>query len=103
MALRLLQLLLYLVDTRVQVVHQVLLFSINVLPSRVFLELLVIVLDLRLQVHYLLLVLLDDLLAEVGALGELLLDFFMILQVLGQVCDNTLHFVVFEHEIFRAF
>ena len=83
MALGLLQLLLNLVDTRVQVVHQVLLFSINVLPSRVFLELLVIVLDLRLQVHYLLLVLLDDLLAEVGALGELLLDFFMILQVLG--------------------
>ena len=79
MALRLLQLLLYLVNTRVQVIHQVLLLGINRVPSRILLELLVSVLNLRLQVHDLLLVLLDDFLAEVGALGELLLDFFVIL------------------------
>ena len=71
--------------------------SINCVTSCIFLELLVGVLDLRLQVHYLLFVLLDDLLAEMGALGELLFDFFMVFQVLRQVCDNTLHFMVLEH------
>ena len=71
--------------------------SIDSVTSRIFLELLVCVLNLRLKVHYLLLVLLDDLLAEVGALGELFFDFFMVLQVFSQVCDNTLHFMVLEH------
>ena len=77
--------------------------SINCVTSHVFLELLVSILNLSLQVYYLLLVLLDDLLAEVGALSELLLDFFVVFQVLRQVRYNTLHFMVFEHEVLRAF
>ena len=77
--------------------------SINGMTSRIFLKLFVSVLYFRLQVHNLLLVLLDDLLAEVGALSELLLDFFVVFQVLRQVRYNTLHFMVFEHEVLRAF
>ena len=71
--------------------------SINCVSGRIFFELPVSILNFGLQVYYLLLVLLDDFLAKVGALGELLLDFFMILQILRQVCDDTLHFMVLEH------
>ena len=59
-------------------------------------------LDLVLQLCDLLLVLLDDLLAEVRSFGKLFLDLFVILQVFGQVSNYRLHFVIFEHQVLSA-
>lgn len=79
MALRGLQLLLYLLNARVQVVHQVLLLSIRCLSLSLRLELDVRVLDLLFQLLYLLLVLLDHFLAEVGSLGKFFFNLFVVL------------------------
>ena len=59
-------------------------------------------LDLVLKLCDLLLVLLDDLLAEVRSFGKLFLHLFVILQVFGQVSDYRLHFVIFEHQVLSA-
>ena len=97
-----LQLLLDLADPRIQVVHEILLFSVGGLPLRLLLEGMVCVFDLPLQIIDLLLILLDHFLTEVRSLGQLLLNLFVVLQVLRQVRDHALHLMVLEHEVFRA-
>ena len=101
MTLRRLELLLDLRDACIQVVHQVLLFGVRCLPLGLSFEFVVRVLNLRLQILDLLLVLLNDFLAEVGSFGELFFDLFVILEVLTQVSYNAFHLVVAEHEVFR--
>lgn len=83
MALCRLQFLLDRLDALVQIVHQVFLLCVLCGSLRLQFELLVSICYLLFQVLDLLLVLLDDFLAEVGALGQLFFDLLMILQVLG--------------------
>lgn len=78
MTLRRLQLLLDRLDALVQVVHQVLLLGVLCGPLRLQFELLVSIGYLLFQILNLLLVLLDDFLAEVGALSQLFFDLFVI-------------------------
>ena len=102
MALRRLQFLFDRLDALIEVVHQVLLLGVLGGSLRFQFELLVGILNLLLKVHDLLLVLLNDFLAEVRSLGQLFLDLLVILQVLGQIGDHTLHLVILEHQVFRA-
>ena len=88
MTLRHGQLLFNLGNAGVEVIHQVLLLSVLRRPLRLLLHALVILRNLRLQLLDLLLVLMDDFLAEVAAFCKFFFHFFMVLQVLGQVGDD---------------
>ena len=69
MTLRGLQLLLDLLDSSVQIVHQILLLSVLGLSLGLLLRSLVTIFNLLLQINDLLLILLDDLLAEMRSLS----------------------------------
>ena len=69
MTLRGLQLLLDLLDSSVQIVHQILLLSVLGLSLSLLLRSLVTIFNLLLQINDLLLILLDDLLAEMRSLS----------------------------------
>jgi len=101
MALGCPQLLLYLLDASVKIVHQVLLLGVGSLSLRLLLELMVCIFNFFLQVGYLLFVLLNNFLAEMRSLGQFFFDFLMILEVFSQVGDHTFHLMVLEHEILR--
>lgn len=103
MTLRRLQLLLDLLNSRVQVIHQVLLLSVLHLPPRLLFLLHVNIFDLFLKVFDLLFVLLDDFLAEMTALSQLFLHFFVVFEVFLKLSNLALHRVVFKHESLCAF
>ena len=65
MTLRRLELLLNLLDSRIEIIHKILLLGVLSLSLGLLLELLVCIFDLRIQFSDLLLILLNDFLAEV--------------------------------------
>ena len=65
MTLRRLELLLNLLDSRIEIIHKILLLGVLRLSLGLLLELLVCIFDLRIQFSDLLLILLNDFLAEV--------------------------------------
>ena len=99
MTLRGLQLLLDLLDSSIEIVHQILLLSVLGLSLGLLLRSLVTIFDFLLQINDLLLVLLNDLLAEVRSLGQFLLNLFVVFEVFREIADHRLHFMVFEHQI----
>jgi len=94
--------LLYLLDASIQIIHQVLLLRVCRLPFRLCLKLYVGVFYLLLQLLDLLLVLLNDFLAEVGSLCKLFLNLLMVYQLLAQIRNDTFHLMVPEHKVLRA-
>ena len=102
MTLSRLELRLDLLDARVQIIHQVLLFSILCCLFTLVLRLLVCLGNLILQLCDLLLVLLDNLLAEMTAFSKFIFDLFVIFQILCQICNYGLHLMILEHQVFGA-
>ena len=102
MTLSRLQLRLDLLDARVQIIHQVLLFSILCRLFTLVLRLLVCLGNLILQLCDLLLVLLDNFLAEMTAFSKFIFDLFVIFQILCQICNHGLHLMILEHQVFGA-
>ena len=60
-------------------------------------RLLLCLLQVLFQLFNLLLVLLDHFLAEVGPLGQLMLNLLVVVQVLAQSFDDLAHLVIFVH------
>lgn len=98
-----LQLLLNGVDPLVEVVHQVLLVLVGVIGSseaaRVILFALLEVDNFLLEILNLILVLFNDLLAEMRPFGQFLLHLLMVRQVTRESLDNPCHLVVLVHEV----
>ena len=99
---RCLQLLFNLLDTLVQEIHKVFLLSGRRLPFFLCLILEIGFFDFNLELLDLFLVLQYHLLTEVGPLGQLLLDLFMVREVFLQVRYHGLHLVVLKHDVLRA-